>query len=422
MANNHFGIPMPRDQQASSLRRRTTHTLNPLSQRHSSIVLPFKLQRQPQNRQPTHMPNPHEGEVDHPILSNVSDGPGPDLPEERQQATPPPASAPEGQSESAAASQLQQDQQPTEVPVPPARDPGPPQVRRPSNTPAPVPQREQQQATLPAPTPRPEGQSGSAAASQQQQDQQSTEVPVPPAREPGPRNQPRQRQPSPTQRNRAYSPERPYIIDPPADDRGIASYILNPMPWIHAIFNTAGNWICKVWTAVKDHSWAVLQFLTTILKWISIVLEAVISNFRKIMIILVILVGCVWYPRVGEIVCSPVNSFCELRYNLLRPIICPVEMCMADPNPSTSGTVAAAPSLGLGDVIPEGDREAKLKDSEYIRSLFRIPYALDWARKRYVCYSPCHSLSFPTPFPPFAQEPFPPISTSFRPFSASQRR
>ena len=406
-AGRSTGAPLGTGMNASVGSQAQIHTApisNPLSQRFGSISVPVPIQRRPQYRQPTvNAPNgpPREPRLP-PALPNVSDRRGAVSPEEQQQATLlTPAPGPVGQSRSAAASQ-QQDQRLVEVPVPTTRYQEPPQVQRPSNAPAPVPQREQQQAALPAPTPRPEGQSGSAAASQRQQDQQPAEVRVATARDLGRRTPPTQRQPHHPQPNDAYSPERHYIENPPADERGTKSYIPNPMPWIQAIFNTVGNWICKIWTAVKGLSWAVLQFLTTIAKWILFVLKAVKNNLKPIMFIPTLLAGYLLYQHVGEIVCSPVNSFCELRYNLLGPIVCPVEMCIADPYPSTLGTVAAPPSLGLAEVIPEGDREARLKDSEYIRSLFRIPYALDWARKRYVCYSLCPSLSFASPFPSFA--------------------
>ena len=307
--------------------RNATTRRRPLSLRHSSVEgeLDFGILRQPQNRQPTHMPNTHEAEVRYPDLSNVSNGPGPELPGELQQATPP--------------------------------------------VPAPV-------------------QSGSAAASQQQQEQHPAEMRVATARDLGRRTRPTQRQPHHPRPNNTYLPEPHYIENPPADERGIASYIPNPMPWILAIFNTVGNWICTAFTSVKDvvrwifHVlWASLMFLTTIVEWI----KALWRAFRSLMVILAILACCALCLFVFKSVCSGVNKFCEFEFNPLRPIICPVEMCMKDPYPNLNGTVAAPSAPVVGVFVPEDDRNAKSKDTEYIRSLFRIPHALEGASIMYVC-------------------------------------
>ena len=305
--------------------------LQPLSLRFPSIKagLDFEIQRQPQNSQPTmHAPIAREREPLDLTLPTDLDEPGPVLPEERQQAT------------------------------------------------------------LQAPAPGPEGQRASVTARQQHQDPQPTEVPVPNAPEPATRNRPIQRQRSHAQRNRAYSPEQRYGPDPPADieipadNRGIAYYLPNIAPRIHATLNAAGPWIYDIATWIFDVLWAVSIIIMT--------LAPVAWWFR--------------YQLVGLYVCPSVNAFCEVRYN---------PMCVEYLYPNTRGTTAAPLAPLLGEVVPKGDRNIKQEDSEYIQSLSRIPHALDEASKRYDCYPSCPFLSFSTPSTPFPRETFrlsPPLS------------
>lgn len=143
-------------------------------------------------------------------------------------------------------------------------------------------------------------------------------------------------------------------------------------PYIHrfhaiwALVEVSRDWTFTSWTWLGIISRWIL--LSPILVVKTLLARITVNRLSVIMLLLA------WYfsqQLVGIYLCPSINSFCSYRYNSSSPLICPAEVCRADP----SSTAEAAPS----STVSASTVYNRTEQQQHIRSLFRIPQSMRWS-------------------------------------------
>ncbi len=149
---------------------------------------------------------------------------------------------------------------------------------------------------------------------------------------------------------------------------------------VPAPYNNNSHIVWDLWEICCDYGLAFWSRLGNMIKWIvlSLILGVkmllALMTMRKLSVIVSILAWVYRYELFGIFICPSINLFCSSRYNLLSPLICPVETCRSYP----SSTAEAVPS----SILSTSTFYNHTEQQEFIRTLFRSPHSLHWSASR----------------------------------------